>query len=445
MRQQGRPGRWTRKGSVDPLTPFIKEKVPHSHIIGAGLAGLACAVALARHGIRSTLYESGPAAGGRCRSYFDRVLGCRIDNGNHLLLSGNSATMAYLDTTGARDTIGGSGLPRFPFVDLATGERWTVAPDLGVIPWWMFRRDRRVPGTRLRDYLALLALRRAGADATVAEALGPDGALYRRLLEPLAVAALNTPPELALARLLRTVVDQTLLKGGRACIPCLPREGLSESFIDPAVAWLGSRGGRLRTGCRVAALHQENRLVTALETADGMMPVGAGEAVVLAAPPWVAEELLPGLVAPDEFQAIVNLHFGVAADPGEAGLLGVLGGTAEWIFIKPGIVSVTISAANRIVDRPAEALAALVWPDVRAALRLEAAMPPVRVVKERRATFAATATQERRRPGPRWVAEAGLLHNLVLAGDWTSTGLPATIEGAIRSGDAAADAILDGA
>ncbi len=415
------------------------------HIVGAGLAGLATAVALARHGVAASLYEAGPAAGGRCRSYFDRGLGRRIDNGNHLLLSGNHAAMTYLDTIGARRTMGGPGLARFPFVDVATGERWTIEPDPGRMPWWIFRRDRRVPGTNLRDYLSLLALRKAGADTTVAEALDPSGPLYKRLLEPLAVAALNTPPTAALARLLRTVMDNTLMKGGRACIPCLPREGLSESFIDPALAWLESRGGRLVTGCRVTALREENRRVIALETTDGEMPVGTGEAVVMAAPPWVADGLVPGLVAPDEFQAIVNLHFQIDADPGEAGFLGVLGGTAEWIFVKEGIVSVTISAANRIVDLSADELAQRVWPDVRTALRLEEPMPPVRVVKERRATFTATAAQEQRRPGPRWPAETSGAHNLVLAGDWTSTGLPATIEGAIRSGYAAADVILAGA
>ena len=108
------------------------------------------------------------------------------------------------------------------------------------------------------------------------------------------------------------------------------------------------------------------------------------------------------------------------------------------MFVKPGHVSVTISAANRMVDRSAEAIAAAVWPDVSAALRLHAPdMPPYRVVKERRATFAATAAQERRRPDARTPVA-----NLALAGDWTATGLPATIEGAIRSGRRAAELLL---
>jgi len=101
---------------------------------------------------------------------------------------------------------------------------------------------------------------------------------------------------------------------------------------------------------------------------------------------------------------------------------------------------VTISAANRMADQPAEKIAAAVWPDVKLALGLREEMPAFRVVKERRATFAATAEQERRRPGARTQ-----LTNLVLAGDWTATGLPATIEGAIRSGRVAAEALSAGA
>jgi squalene-associated FAD-dependent desaturase len=412
----------------------------HVHVLGAGLAGLSAAIALTEAGWGVTLHESGPAAGGRCRSYFDRGLGCRIDNGNHLVLSGNRAAMAYLDTIGARHLLGGPGVPMFPFLDVATGERWTVSPDPGPVPWWIFRRQKRVPGTRLREYAQLLRLRGAGPETTVSTALDARSALYRRLLEPLAVAALNTPPDAALARLLDTVVKETLLRGGRACVPLYPRVGLSETFIDPALMWLEARGGRLHSGRRVTGLRAEEGRLAGFETTEGRVALGPGEGVVLAVPAWVAAELLPWVVVPDRFEAIVNLHYKVDAAPGgaagQAGFLGLIGGTAEWIFIKPGIVSITISAANRLVDRGAEDLAAAIWPEVAAALGLEGPMPPVRVVKERRATFAATAAQEARRPGPRTA-----LANLALAGDWTATGLPGTIEGAIRSGRAAADVL----
>jgi squalene-associated FAD-dependent desaturase len=407
------------------------------HIVGAGLAGLAAAVSLAAAGRAVTLYEAGPAAGGRCRSYFDRALGRRIDNGNHLVLSGNRAVMDYLAQIGARDALDGPARPLFPFVDVASGERWTVRPNDGRVPWWIFSAARRVPGTRARDYLALLRLRRARGDDSVAKLLDDGGALYRRLLEPLAIAALNTRPDTGLATLMNAVVRETLMRGGMACRPRYARIGLSESFVDPALAWLAERGGRLVIGRRIAALRVEAGRVTALETPDGTVTVARDEAVVLAAPSWVAADLLPGLMAPDAYGAILNIHFAVDAPPGPAGFCGLLGGTAEWAFARPGIVSVTISAANDLVDLSGEDIAARVWPDIRAAFALSGPMPPARVVKERRATFAATAAQEARRPGTR----TGL-DNLVLAGDWTATGLPATIEGAIRSGRAAAIALL---
>jgi squalene-associated FAD-dependent desaturase len=410
----------------------------HAHIIGAGLAGLAAAVSLAAAGRRVTLYEAGPAAGGRCRSYFDRALGRRIDNGNHLVLSGNRAVTDYLAQTGAVGALAGPAVPLFPFMDVASGERWTVRPSPGRLPWWIFRPSHRVPGTRARDYLGLLALRRARNGASVADALDDGGALYRRLLEPLAIAALNTPPQSGLARLMDAVVRETLMRGGAACLPRYPRIGLSESFVDPALAWLSARSGRLLTGRRVAGLRVEAGRVVALETPEGTVAVAGDAAVVLAAPSWVAADLLPGLVTPDAFGAILNVHFLADAAPGPAGFHGVVGGTAEWIFVRDGIVSVTVSAANRLVDLSSEDITARVWPDVRAVLDLPEPVPPVRVVKERRATFAATAAQDARRPGARTA-----LHNLVLAGDWTATGLPATIEGAIRSGRTAASALLE--
>jgi squalene-associated FAD-dependent desaturase len=403
-----------------------------AHVIGGGIAGLSAAVALTRAGWTARVYEAGPAAGGRCRSYFDRALGMRIDNGNHLLLSGNDAAMGYLRAIGAADSLGGPDGPVFPFMDLASGERWTLRLSRGRVPWWILSARRRVPGTRLGEYLGLLALPRAPKGASVAAALG-GGVLYRRLLEPLAVAALNTPAESGLAALLGAVVDGTLLRGGAACWPRWPRVGLSESFVDPAVAWLAAQGGSVATGRRIAGLAVTDGQVVGLETTEGTVPVAPGEPVVLAVPPWVAPDLLPGLIAPDGFEAILNIHFRVSVAPGEVGFLGLVGGLAEWIFIKPGVVSVTVSAANRVLDVPAETIAARVWADVRAALTLAEPMPPVRVVKEKRATFAADAAQEARRPEARTA-----LRNLVLAGDWTATGLPATIEGAIRSGQTAA-------
>ena len=408
------------------------------HVVGSGMAGLSAALHLMDAGRPVTLYEAGPAAGGRCRSYHDRALDCRIDNGNHLWLSGNRAIAAYLRRVGAQDTLAGPPTAQFPFIDLRTGKRWTVRPNAGRLPWWVLSPGRSVPGARLAEFASLLSLLRAGPDATVA-AVMQRGLLWDRLLEPLVIAALNTAPAAGSARLMAAVMRETLMRGGASCVPAYPREGLSHSFIDPAVATLAAGGVAVQTSRRVAALTGTDR-IAALQTTDGPVPLKPGDAVLLAVPGPVAQDLVPGLQAPDAFEAIVNLHYRIDAAPGPAGFIGLLGGTAEWVFVKPGIVSVTISAANRLVDRPSSDLAATVWPEIAQALALSQPIPPWRVVKEKRATFAATPEQDRKRPPART-----RVANLVLAGDWTATGLPATIEGAIRSGQTAAEALISAA
>jgi squalene-associated FAD-dependent desaturase len=415
------------------------------HVIGGGLAGLSAALSLTGAGRSVIVHEAGPAAGGRCRSFLDKELGIRIDNGNHLMLSGNRAVRDYLKETAAEDRVRIARRPVFPFADLKTGERWSVRPNMGRIPWWILSEDRGVPDTRLMDYVRMARIARIKDDTPVADSMR-RGWLYWRLVEPLAVAALNTSAQEGLARLLGKVMRETLLKGGRACRAILPVEGLSEAMVDPALATLRQRGAEVRTGSRIAELLFADRRVSALRGPDGPIALADGDAVVLAVPPWVAADLLPGLITPNAFEAIVNIHFRHEADPagplGEAGFIGLLSGTAEWVFIKPGHVSVTISAANRRVDEAPRTLAFQAWANVVDALQLgsaaKEAMPPYRVVKEKRATFAATAEQDLRRPR----AETSLAANLVLAGDWTDTGLPATIEGAIRSGRVAAAVLL---
>ncbi len=407
-------------------------KPRHVHVIGAGLAGLAAALDLAEAGIAVTVHEAGPAAGGRCRSYFDRELGVRLDNGNHLLLSGNTATWRFLDRVGSRGTMGGPGRPFFPFVDVVTGERWAVQPNPGRLPWWVLSRGRRVPGTRAWNYAALLRLRRAGPETTVDQAL-PRGTLRTRLLDPFAIAALNTRTEEASARLLGAVVEESLALGGGACVPSFPRDGLSESFVEPALARLGALGAEIRFGSRVARLGFGNERVTAL---DGTA-LGDDEAVILAVPAPAAAILVPSLTVPNRFETIVNVHYRVEVSGGEAGFVGLVGGLAEWAFAKPGVASVTISAANRLAELSNEAIAQQCWGEVATAFALHEPTPPFRVLREKRATFAATPDQEQRRPAART-----LVQNLVLAGDWTRTGLPATIEGAIRSGNKAATLLL---
>jgi squalene-associated FAD-dependent desaturase len=402
-------------------------------VIGAGLAGLSAAVALAGRGIPVELIEGAAQAGGRCRSYHDPVLDMTIDNGNHLVLSGNHATWRYLRTVGAQDRLTGPDEAAFSFVDLRSGDRWRIRPNPGPLAWWVLDRGRRTPGTSILDHLRLAALLGPQGGRRVDQAIACQGPLWDRLMAPLLLAALNTEPAGASAALAGAVIGETLARGGRAYRPRIAQAGLSAAFVDPALAFLASRGAIVRLGQRVRGLRFEADRVAAVELATGAIQLGVGDAVILAAPPWVSRALVPGLTAPDRFNAIVNAHFRLATPPGAAPMVGVIGGTAQWIFAFPDRLSVTVSAADALLDDDREALARRLWRDVAAVHDLDAALPAWQIVKERRATFAATADQDARRPSARTAFD-----NLILAGDWTMTRLPATIEGAIRSGETAA-------
>jgi squalene-associated FAD-dependent desaturase len=406
------------------------------HIIGAGLAGLSAAVRLTSLGKPVIIHEATAFAGGRCRSYHDASVGMTIDNGNHLLLSGNHAALDYLRNIGAADRLIGPRQPEFSFVDLLSGERWTLRFNDGPVPFWIFDPRRRVPGTSPLDYLPLARRRGAPAGKTVGEVITCKGTLYERLVEPLIVAALNIDAPLGAARLAGAIVRETLAVGGRACRPLIAREGLGATLIEPALVLLQQRGTTVRFEHQLRAMRFSAECVEALDFGGETVALNPDDAVVLAVPPYAAASLIHGLEAPTEFRAIVNGHFRVEPPAELPPILGVLNATVQWIFSFPGRVSITISAGDRLIDTPREELARTIWNEVARVTGLPATLPPWQIVRERRATFAATPAQDAMRPGAvtQW-------RNLGLAGDWTDTGLPATIEGAIRSGNRAADLI----
>jgi len=406
------------------------------HVVGAGLAGLAAAVKLAGQGATIVVHEAAGQAGGRCRSYRDPALDMVIDNGNHLLLSANHAALEFLATIGSGGSLVGPPAAEFAFADLKSGERWTICINAGRLPWWIFDAACRVPETTPRDYLAFARLLWGSRERTVCQTVTCSGPLYERLARPLFVAALNTEPQEASAALAGAIVRETLLAGGDACRPLIARDGLGPAFVQPALQYLAARGAQVRFGQRLRDLEFGATRVTGLDFAEHITPVGEGDAVILAVPPVVATALIPGLTAPDEFRAILNVHFRIDPPAGLAPILGLVNATAEWLFAFPGRLSVTISAADRLLDVAREELAATVWREVAQVTGLPNVLPPWQIVRERRATFAATPVEDARRPGA-----ATEWRNLVLAGDWTQTGLPATIEGAIRSGNRAADLV----
>jgi hydroxysqualene dehydroxylase len=407
------------------------------HIIGAGMAGLAAAVRLAERGVATVIHEATDQAGGRCRSYDDAASGMRIDNGTHILLSANAAALGFLASIGASASITGAPTARFPFVDLATKGRWALDLGTGRLPLWVFDHDRRAPGTRALDYVSLARMLWPTPDQPLSRVISCRGPAYEQVVRPFLLAALNTEPSESSSDLARAVVRESIARGGAACRPYLAPKGLSAAFVEPAMAHLRNHGGAFRFGDQLHRLVVAADAVTGLDFGNGATAVGHDDAVVLAVPPYVASAIIPDLEAPDEFRAIINAHFRIAPPPGLAPMVGVLNGVAEWIFGFEDRISVTISGADRFLQHTRDEIAKMIWHDVQRVADVPAELPPWQIVRERRATFAATPAQNAKRPGVRtaW-------RNLALAGDWTETGLPATIESAVRSGNRAADLLM---
>ncbi len=409
----------------------------HVHIIGAGMAGLSAALQLSLLNEKVTVYEAAPFAGGRCRSFLDRELGCRIDNGNHLVLSGNAAVRDYLYLTGALNTMGGSGEPFFSFMDLTNNERWKIEMNKGAFPWWILDKKRRIPGTKITDYLSAARVMFAGKNITLKGLAGNKNNLYTRFWEPLIIGALNTEPEIASARLLRNVLVQSFGAGGDACVPLIPKVGLSESFVTPCLNVLRQHGTDVKYYQRLRSLLWEGDCVRELDFNNGAVQIAPQDWVILALPAWFMRELLPEVPTPTDFRSILNAHFRIEDEDIEDGFAGVVGGYSEWLFVRNGLASVTISCAERYKNIPSRDMAKLVWEEAATVLNLDPEIiPPHRIFLEKYATIAATPKQDTCRP-----ASYTGWKNVALAGEWTATGLPSTIEGALRSGMRAAQIV----
>jgi phytoene dehydrogenase-like protein len=282
---------------------------------------------------------------------------------------------------------------------------------------------------------------KSGQGKTVAACVGASPAL-ETFWQPLTVSVLNAEPDEAAATLLWRVLAQTVLKGGALAKPLFTRQGLGAALIDPALVTLARLGADVRFGSRVQAMDIDGQRIRSLDLGTQAEILGTGDLVVLAVPHFVAQDLLPGLSAPTQSRAILNVHFKLPLSREAPSMIGLVHARAQWIFVRGDVASVTISAAEKWMDQDADAIASAVWPEVVAVLGEAQALsvtdlPPHRVIKERRATFAQTPSALTMRPQTNTSID-----NLFLAGDWTATDLPATIEGALKSGRRAAEFAL---
>ncbi|WP_052341436.1 hydroxysqualene dehydroxylase [Salinarimonas rosea] len=399
------------------------------HVVGAGVAGLAAALHAARAGAEVHLHEAAPQAGGRCRT-ISPADGFGHDNGTHALLGANPRALALLERIGARSRWIEPEPAGLPVYDAATGRLGHV----GLHPLAWLRPRLRPDGLGLADLPRLARLALPLPDRAIGD-LFAGRALLESFVEPLTVAVLNTPVEIASARRLGRALRKVVRPGGARL--WVAERGLGPDLVAPALEALARAGGRIALGSRLRALEVREDRVVGLVMADRTVAIGPGDGVVLALPPAEIARLLPALPVPDAYEPIVNAHYRVAG-PARPRFVGLRHALAHWALARPDHVSVTVSAAAAAVGSDPRALAARIWEEVAPALR--AAGVPVgepveqRVVKEKRATIRQAAGPDGPRPRAPCV-------NLRLAGDWLSR-LPATIEAAVISGEDAARDLL---
>ncbi len=400
------------------------------HIVGAGLAGLGAAIALRDLGPDLALYEAAPQAGGRCRSWFDPVLDATIDNGTHVIMGANHEVTRFTAAIGAADELHwvDAGVA---FHDLGDDARWTIRTAADVL------RLRRLWGDTLgREAVSALRLGLAPSDAAIEACLAPRSRLAHRFWRPLARAVMNTDPTVASAGPFARVLRQTLARGPAAMRVGIARRSLSASFVDPALEILRRAGVSIRMSARLRGVEWTDDRLTKLQFGAQDVAIEARDRVILALAPWDLAHCLPELAPEFETSAIVNLHARVpmvrAAQAPQ--LIGIIGGTVEWVVARGQVISATVSAADGLARQEAPALAELLWRDVARALELPGETPQqLRIVKEHRATPRQTPAFERLRRGA-----ITRFTNLWLAGDWVEAGLPCTLEAAIGSGARAA-------
>ncbi|MEW6512219.1 MAG: hydroxysqualene dehydroxylase HpnE [Bacteroidota bacterium] len=438
--------------TADPLNPVV--------IAGAGLSGLAAGAGLAARGIPVTVLEQRPVPGGRATSFIDQNSGEEVDNGQHVLIAGYAHTLRFLDTIGTREFLNIQKTPELPFHHPVRGFQTVRFPALPS----PLHLAAGIAGTRLftgTDKLRLLraggALRRMDekARADIAgltveqwlDAVGQSEETKRSFWEPLAIAVMNEHIGAASAAVFVRSMREAFLSDPRGASLALPSVGLSRLYAEPAAESIRRRGGAVRCGADVVESIAEGDKIQEVRLRSGESI--ACSALILAVPSYRAASLLPAELRSSGFldaigtaplSPIVSIHLWFDADFMPQSVLGVIGRHVQWLFNRRkiaraggrgGYVTAVISAAHETVDKPNDEIIRIACDDL-AGIYGTSAREPRRalVIREKRATFSCTPAMEILRPAP--ITPIG---NLFLAGDWTATGYPATIEGAVLSGE----------
>ena len=236
------------------------------------------------------------------------------------------------------------------------------------------------------------------------------------------------------------MLSKTILKGAKNSSPMLPKTDLTAALIEPAIKYLNAKNSILQYSMRLQSIEKRGSYVNTLKFKQKLIKLNQKDIVILALPPNEISALLPEITVPTKTNPILNIHYKIEESvelPNGSPFMGIIGGKAEWIFRNGDIYSVTISDAVDLLKKSNNEIAQAIWQEVCKVLQLgNTKQPACRVIREMRATFSQTPQQNHLRPDSQTS-----YRNLFLAGDWIKTGLPATIESAVISGQKVAKVI----
>jgi squalene-associated FAD-dependent desaturase len=438
-------------------------------VVGGGFAGLSAAVALAEKGFRVAVLEAKPALGGRAYSFADAESGDFVDNGQHVLMGCYGETLDFLDRIGSSDKLVIHENLEIEMLDRGGARarlRTARLPGPLHMSGALLRYRHLSIGDRMRVMrggMKLLTMHRRDPSRlqrmTVAElmdALGQSERARECFWYPLAIATLNDEPVIASAALLAEVLKRAFFSKRSDSAFVYSKVGLSDLYCKGATDFIDRNDGMIVTRANVEKFELEGSTVASATLRDGTRIEAAN--FICAVPSRHVVRMLPESAARDPFftriaqlesSPIICVHAWFDREVTDSAFVGFIGTTTQWLFNKrrifeahgerhPGYLSFVISGARKLVDRPNEELLEIVLADLKAMIppAAEAKLLKSIVLKEKHATMAPAPDTFRLRP-----ATQTPIANLFLAGDWVQTGLPATIESAVISGRAAAEAV----
>jgi squalene-associated FAD-dependent desaturase len=418
-------------------------------VIGGGIAGLTSAAYLTKQNIKVTLLESSPKLGGRAYSFTEQKSNDVVDNGQHILMGCYSDTINFLKLIGAKENFIYQKRLQINFLTQA-GKLIRLKSFTSLYPFNLLFALLNFKAITFRERLSLLKFviklpfisHQKLSDKNIRDWLKEEKQsddTIKSLWEIIAVGALNTNIDKASAFIFREILMKIFFNGNFASTIILPKYGLSDAYVKNAKEYIESNGGKIKLSSSVKEFIISNNKIVGIKTADEVYK--DFNYVISAIPFYAFNNIYPELFLDEkiefEYSSILNIHIWLKNNTIKEQFYGLIDSPVHWIFNKGNHINLVISDADYLIDKPAEEIYEMCIVELIKCTKLEESdFSQYKVLKEKRATFVPSNKNNYKRP-----SSNTKIANLFLAGDWTDTGLPSTIESAAKSGRVAAELI----